>query len=51
MQSKSKEIKAVKRCIVKRAIKNTIQVGLVVALMQAEEDVRYVMKRWINDEV
>ena len=39
MQSKSKEIKAVKRCIVKRAIKNTIQVGLVVALMQAEEDV------------
>ena len=51
MQNKSKEIKTVKRCIVKRAIKNTIQVGLIVALMQAEEDVRYVMKRWINDEV
>ena len=51
MQSKSKEIKTVKRCIVKRAIKNTIQVGLLVALMQAEEDVRYVMKKWINDEV
>ena len=49
MQSKSKEIKDVKRCIVKRAIKNTIQVGLIVALMQAEEDVRYVMKRWLND--
>ena len=49
MQSKSKEIKAVKRCIVKRAIKNTIQVGLIVALMQAEEDVRYAIKKWLDE--
>ena len=49
MQSKSKEIKAVKRCIVKRAIKNTIQVGFLVALMQAEEDVRYIVKQWLDE--
>ena len=49
MQSKSKKVKAVKRCIVKRAIKNTIQVGFIVALMQAEEDVRYIMKRWLDE--
>ena len=49
MQSKSKKVKAVKRCIVKRAIKNTIQVGFIVALMQAEKDVRYIMKRWLDE--
>ncbi len=49
MRDSSKEKQVIKRNILKRAVKTTVQVGLFMALIQAEEDVRYVVNKWLDE--